>query len=83
MRNPPARFIGELADLAQVAPADNIAINDFQTPRPPDLRVGDSVKHPQFGVGTILEIAVDETTVAFDNGQTRRLSPELAALEKL
>ncbi len=85
MRNPPARFLAELADLAQVSSNfDEVAISTPEIDADwPSFKVGDSVKHPKFGVGTVTAIARDEATVSFDSGQTRHLSLSVAPLEKL
>lgn len=54
---------------------------------PIDYTVGDKVKHPRFGTGTVLKMADKgsncEVTVSFDNGMERKMLASFAKLKKL
>ncbi len=62
-----------------------------QTPPPPsnepryvpELNEGDGVRHPQFGVGQVVEIEGDNATVYFRGKGARKLNIAFAPLEKL
>jgi DNA helicase-2/ATP-dependent DNA helicase PcrA len=49
----------------------------------PELNEGDGVRHPQFGMGTVLELEGDTATVYFRGKGTRKLNIAFAPLEKL
>ena len=96
--NPPSRFLSEInADFVQNDPyaSESFAAppQPFtpQTPastsnKPryvPELNEGDGVRHPQFGMGTVLELEGDTATVYFRGKGTRKLNIAFAPLEKL
>ncbi len=49
----------------------------------PQIRVGEKVKSPFFGIGTVLEITEDAIKVRFIEHGIKELAPEYARLEKL
>lgn len=96
--NPPSRFLSEIsADFVQADPysQDSFAAppRPFtpQTPQStsnepryvPELNEGDGVRHPQFGMGTVLELEGDNATIYFRGKGTRKLNITFAPLEKL
>jgi DNA helicase-2/ATP-dependent DNA helicase PcrA len=96
--NPPSRFLSEIsADFVQNDPyaSESFAAppRPFspQTPQSsnnepryvPELNEGDGVRHPQFGMGTVLEVEGDNATIYFRGKGTRKLNIAFAPLEKL
>jgi DNA helicase-2/ATP-dependent DNA helicase PcrA len=96
--NPPSRFLSEInADFVQNDPYASESF--AAPPRPftpqtsaptgnepryvPELNEGDGVRHPQFGMGTVLELEGDTATVYFRGKGTRKLNIAFAPLEKL
>lgn len=87
--NPVSRFIADMGDqVAQTEATPSImgqsAFND--EPFYSDelgLDIGDQVKSSAFGVGEIIDVDGMAVTIAFKNGQTRKLNAEYARLEKL
>ncbi len=49
----------------------------------PELNEGDSVRHPQFGTGTVVEMDGDTAVIYFRSKGTRKLNISFAPLEKL
>lgn len=49
----------------------------------PELNEGDGVKHPLFGMGTVVELDGDTATIYFRGKGTRKLNIAFAPLEKL
>ncbi len=47
------------------------------------LHLGQRVRHPQYGSGTVKAIAEAAADIAFDDGSKRSVSPEAAGLEPL
>ena len=45
--------------------------------------VGDSVRSAAFGVGEIIDVDGMAVTIAFENGNTKKLNAEYARLERL
>ncbi|MEK7153468.1 MAG: 3'-5' exonuclease, partial [Patescibacteria group bacterium] len=57
---------------------------DVNEPRyVPDLNEGDTVKHPLFGTGTIVEMDGDNATIYFKGKGAKKLNIGFAPLEKL
>lgn len=96
--NPPSRFLSEInADFIKQDPfgSDSFAAptKPFspQTPASvsnepryvPDLNEGDGVRHPQFGMGTVVDMDGDTATIYFRGKGTRKLNIAFAPLEKL
>ena len=68
----------------------NLFDSDAPAPTPsdephyvPELNEGDGVRHPQFGMGTVLEVEGDNATIYFRGKGTRKLNIAFAPLEKL
>ncbi|CAN5408667.1 DNA helicase PcrA [soil metagenome] len=96
--NPPSRFLSEInADFVQqdgyatesfAAPVRPLGA---PTPTPtnnepryvPELNEGDGVRHPQFGMGTVVEMDGDNATIYFRGKGTRKLNVAFAPLEKM
>jgi len=88
MHNPPARFIAEVSDYSEILyrPASSRPLpqDDFsQAATAIELAAGDSVRHPAFGTGKVLEIDDDEATIEFGKIGSKRLSLAYAPLEKI
>ncbi len=96
--NPPSRFLSEIdADSVQqdaYSPHDfaapprplgpsNSAPSSNEPRYVPELSEGDGVRHPQFGMGTIMEMDGDNATIYFRGKGTRKLNIAFAPLEKL
>ena len=77
-------------DLPSSSTIYNYPSTNSQSPSPtdevryiPDLSPGDTVRHTQFGTGTVLEIDGDNVAVKFRNGPVRKLNLSFAPLEKI
>ncbi len=87
--NPPSRFLNEIdakvySDWGETVMNAPVAESDTSEPRyVPDLNEGDSVRHKQFGVGTVLDMEGDVATIYFKGKGTRKLDIGYAPLEKL
>lgn len=94
--NPPSRFLGEID--ARFMPAEYSGQITFETHLPdteqapvvndephyvPDLSEGDGVRHPVFGVGSVVELSGDMATIYFKGKGARKLNIGFAPLEKL
>lgn len=85
--NPPSRFLGEIDAKIDTYIPDNMtfgAPNISEEPRYiPELNEGDSVRHENFGTGTVLEIDGDNANIYFKGKGTKKLNIAFAPLEKL
>jgi DNA helicase II / ATP-dependent DNA helicase PcrA len=85
--NPMSRFIGDMGDqIAAMAPAPVFAAQRQDEPFYSDelgFEVGDKVKSSAFGTGEIIDVDGMAVTIAFTNGQTKKLNAEYARLERL
>ncbi|MFZ1250053.1 MAG: UvrD-helicase domain-containing protein [Candidatus Microsaccharimonas sp.] len=85
--NPVSRFISDMGDqIAMVTPEPNIMGYKEEEPFYTDelgFEEGDKVRSTAFGDGEILEVDGMAVTVAFLNGQTKKLNAEYAHLQKL
>lgn len=85
--NPMSRFIADMGDkVAAVTPAPNFMGGQSDEPFYSDelgFEVGDAVKSSAFGVGEIIDVDGMAVTIAFENGQTKKLNAEYARLERL
>jgi DNA helicase-2/ATP-dependent DNA helicase PcrA len=93
--NPPSRFLSEIdaqttalastqddSHMGWAEKASEAAFDD--EPRyVPELAEGDGVKHPIFGVGTIVELQGDAATIYFKTKGVKKLNIGFAPLEKL
>jgi DNA helicase-2/ATP-dependent DNA helicase PcrA len=83
--NPMSRFIGDMGDQVASVTAEP----HFQASSEPfysddmGFEVGDAVKSAAFGPGEIVDVDGMAVTVAFQNGQTKKLNAEYAHLERL
>ena len=90
--NTPSRFLSEIdtnfvpADsFVQFAPTgmpDQPAAID-EPHYVPDLSEGDGVKHPLFGIGTVVELDGDNATIYFKGKGAKKLNIAFAPLTKL
>ncbi len=85
--NPPSRFLNEIdasvsSDWSE-GTASQPAVNADEPRYIPELGEGDSVRHQQFGVGTVLDVDGDIATIYFKGKGTRKLDIGFAPLEKL
>lgn len=81
-----SRFISDMGDqVAAITPAPLFN----QTKDEPfysdemGFEVGDAVKSAAFGEGEIIDVDGMAVTIAFRNGQTKKLNAEYARLERL
>jgi len=81
--NPMSRFIADMGDqVASVAaPMRSEPEHDFYSDEP--FSIGDTVRSASFGKGEVIEVDGLALTIAFDNGQTKKLNAEYARLEKI
>jgi DNA helicase-2/ATP-dependent DNA helicase PcrA len=80
--NAMSRFITDMGD--QVAAVSNERVTpepDFYSDEP--FSIGDIVRSAAFGNGEVIEVDGLALTIAFDNGQTKKLNAEYAHLEKI
>ncbi len=82
--NPASRFLTDMGHDVVMAPSPTFArqgeYDEFSDV--PSFDIGDTVRSVQFGVGEIIDIDGMAVTVAFANGQTKKLNVEYARLEK-
>lgn len=85
--NPVSRFIADMGNqVAMVNPEPNIMGYKEEEPFYSDevgFEEGDRVRSAAFGDGEIIEVDGLAVTVAFINGQTKKLNAEYAHLQKL
>lgn len=87
--NPVSRFISDMGNqVAMVNPEPNIMSGAAYSDEPfysdeLGFEVGDRVRSAAFGDGEIIDIDGMAVTVAFINGQTKKLNAEYAHLQKL
>ena len=87
--NPPSRFLSEIGDQTvqenQYGALD--AMPNYDLPDEPsyvpDISEGDAVRHPVFGVGTVLEMQGTLAAIYFKGKGTKKLDLGFARLEKL
>lgn len=85
--NPPSRFLADIETQAMFTPDLSSELRDEAEPVfVPDasqgVSLGDQVRHPVFGAGTITELDGDMATVQFKRG-TKLLNLAFAPLEKI
>jgi DNA helicase-2/ATP-dependent DNA helicase PcrA len=85
--NPMSRFITDMGDaVAATAPDNLFDRSSSDEPFYSDelgFEVGDNVRSAAFGVGEIIDVDGMAVTIAFQNGQTKKLNAEYARLERL
>lgn len=90
--NPPSRFIADMGEtVLQLDPhahergaEPQVHYDDYgDTSAESMVAIGERVRSPSFGVGTIIDSDGMAVTVRFDGGQTKQLNIEYARLEKL
>lgn len=85
--NPMSRFIGDMGNqVALVNPEPNLMGYKEEEPFYSDdmgFDVGDRVRSAAFGDGEVIDIDGLAVTIAFINGQTKKLNAEYAHLQKL
>lgn len=85
--NPVSRFIADMGNqVAMVNPEPNIMGYKEEEPFYSDemgFQEGDRVRSAAFGDGEIIEVDGMAVTIAFLNGQTKKLNAEYANLQKL
>jgi len=83
--NPPSRFLSEIdAEIDAFDPSlDMEPTIDYTTEEMINLREGDRVKHPTFGIGEVRNIDEDTAEVKFKNKGIKKLNINFAPLEKL
>ena len=84
--NPVSRFITDMGDQVADITAAPLFNSTNDEPFYSDelaFDIGDAVRSSAFGVGEIIDIDGLAVTIAFQNGQTKKLNAEYARLEKL
>lgn len=83
--NPASRFLADMGHEVVMAPSPSFTRQDEydEFSDVPNFDIGDGVRSAQFGIGEIIDIDGMAVTVAFANGQTKKLNVEYARLEKL
>ncbi|MFA5172663.1 MAG: hypothetical protein WC426_13965, partial [Sulfuriferula sp.] len=81
--NPMSRFISDMGDqVADVSREQPHRQEEaFYSDEP--FSVGDTVRSASFGNGEVIDVDGLALTIAFDNGQTKKLNAEYARLEKI
>lgn len=81
--NAMSRFITDMGDqVASVSVQPNSHHEDeFYSDEP--FSIGDTVRSASFGTGEVIEVEGLALTIAFDNGQTKKLNAEYARLDKI
>lgn len=80
----PSRFLGDMGYKLAAMPArhEPMRRNDFDE-YIMEYDIGDRVRSPQFGAGTIIDIDGLAVTIELDSGITKKLNVEYARLENL
>ncbi|MGH7240147.1 MAG: 3'-5' exonuclease, partial [Candidatus Saccharimonadales bacterium] len=85
--NPPSRFLAEIDDTVTGGKAyealDPVDAAPDDTHYVADVNIGDSVRHPVFGQGTIVELSGSVVTVYFAGRGAKKLDLDFAPLDKL
>jgi DNA helicase-2/ATP-dependent DNA helicase PcrA len=81
--NAMSRFISDMGDqVASVSAEPSVRQEDaFYSDEP--FSIGDAVRSASFGTGEVIDVDGLALTIAFDNGQTKKLNAEYARLEKI
>lgn len=81
--NAMSRFIGDMGDqVASVSvQPDSHHEDEFYSDEP--FSIGDTVRSASFGTGEVIDVDGLALTIAFDNGQTKKLNAEYARLDKI
>jgi len=84
--NPMSRFISDMGDqVAAITPAplfNTMKDEPFYSDEL-GLDIGDAVRSSAFGEGEVIDVDGLAVTIAFKNGQTKKLNAEYARLERL
>lgn len=81
-----SRFITDMGDGVALSAPQQPQFNTNDEPFYSDelgLSVGDTVKSAAFGVGEVIDVDGLAVTIAFQNGQTKKLNAEYARLERV
>ena len=81
--NAPSRFLEDLGSSVMRDTADSRHIDEPYYDEAPSFDIGGKVNSTQFGDGEIIDIDGLAVTIAFINGQTKKLNVEYARLTKL
>lgn len=86
--NPPSRFLSEIdsvvgTDIVGEGGPINARSGNTELRYLPELNEGDSVRHPQFGVGTVLDMDGELATIYFKGKGSKKLDIGFAPLTKL
>jgi DNA helicase-2/ATP-dependent DNA helicase PcrA len=81
--NAMSRFISDMGDqVASVSvQPDSHHEDEFYSDEP--FSIGDTVRSASFGTGEVIDVDGLALTIAFDNGQTKKLNAEYARLDKI
>lgn len=80
----PSRFLEDMGHVLVTRPSfETVQTHDEFDEYVMDLDIGDRVKSPQFGAGTIVDIDGLAVSVEFDSGTRKKLNVEYARLERL
>lgn len=87
MYNPPSQFLRDIDIKSELEPfshsAQESALNSNEPRYVPELSIGDGVKHPVFGIGSIVALDGDTADIYFKARGLKKLNIAFAPLEKL
>jgi DNA helicase-2/ATP-dependent DNA helicase PcrA len=81
--NAASRFITDMGDNVAAISSDTGTVREQDFYSDELFSIGDTVRSATFGNGEVTEVDGLALTVAFDNGQTKKLNAEYARLEKI
>jgi len=85
--NPASRFLEEIPENCLQSSSDSSSNDGYSYSTSEDIEydfaAGDTVSHSIFGQGEVLLLEGDLITIAFENGETKKLALSVAPLEKV
>ena len=83
--NLPSRFLDDIPEELLNTNDNNyqIAISENNNDSQYSFKIGDKIRHPHFGEGTVAEVEGDEIIVSFKNGSIKKIALSIARIEKI
>ncbi len=90
--NPPSQFLRDIDATSELQGGQQYSTNNARGEVPPsstepryvpDLEQGDGVKHPVFGIGTVVALSGDVADIMFASKGLKKLNISFAPIEKL
>lgn len=78
-----SRFISDMGDQVAATASEPRIVPEQDFYSDELFTVGDIVRSSAFGNGEVIDVDGLALTIAFDNGQTKKLNAEYARLEKI